>query len=365
MSARTSGQVRVVGTGLLGTSIGLGLAARCRRRPHRRVARRRSRLAIDYGAGRSGVRGRPARARRRGGAAGPDGRGRRRRAGRVAVGARHRCGEREERAPAPAARRGPAPTSSGTSARIRWPAASAAARSPPAPTSSSAAPGSSRRTRRARTEQAAVLEALALDLGATPVRMPRGAPRRRRRARLARPAARRQPARRAARRRARRTRPTSPGRACATPPASPPATRRSGCRSSARTRTASCRVLSDLRDDLDAVLERPRRSGAAGAPRAIAELLAARQRRGRSASRASTAPTSSSPPSWCIVDDTPGQLARLLGEIGELGVNLEDLRLEHSPGAPIGLAEIAGSRRRRRRRLEADLQRRADGGSAG
>ena len=41
------------------------------------------------------------------------------------------------------------------------------------------------------------------------------------------------------------------------------------------------------------------------------------------------------------VDDRPGELARLLAELGELGVNLEDLRLEHSPGAPFGLAEIA------------------------
>ena len=42
-----------------------------------------------------------------------------------------------------------------------------------------------------------------------------------------------------------------------------------------------------------------------------------------------------------MVDDRPGELARLLTEIGEIGVNLEDLRLEHSPGAQVGLAEIA------------------------
>ena len=42
-----------------------------------------------------------------------------------------------------------------------------------------------------------------------------------------------------------------------------------------------------------------------------------------------------------MVDDTPGQLARLLTEIGEIGVNLEDLRLEHSPGAQVGLAEVS------------------------
>lgn len=42
-----------------------------------------------------------------------------------------------------------------------------------------------------------------------------------------------------------------------------------------------------------------------------------------------------------MVDDTPGQLGRLLTELGEINVNMEDLRLEHSSGAQIGLAEIS------------------------
>ena len=42
-----------------------------------------------------------------------------------------------------------------------------------------------------------------------------------------------------------------------------------------------------------------------------------------------------------MVDDKPGELARLFAEVGEEGVNLEDLRLEHSPGAQVGLAEIS------------------------
>jgi prephenate dehydrogenase len=42
-----------------------------------------------------------------------------------------------------------------------------------------------------------------------------------------------------------------------------------------------------------------------------------------------------------LVPDRPGQLARLLADVGEAGVNLEDLRLEHSQGQPVGLAEIA------------------------
>ena len=42
-----------------------------------------------------------------------------------------------------------------------------------------------------------------------------------------------------------------------------------------------------------------------------------------------------------MIDDRPGQLARLFNDVGEAGANIEDLRLEHSPGAQIGLAEIS------------------------
>ncbi|WP_427132671.1 prephenate dehydrogenase [Pseudarthrobacter sp. S9] len=47
--------------------------------------------------------------------------------------------------------------------------------------------------------------------------------------------------------------------------------------------------------------------------------------------------------SWLtvLVDDTPGQIARLLTEIGEIGVNLEDLRLDHSSGQNVGMVEIS------------------------
>lgn len=42
-----------------------------------------------------------------------------------------------------------------------------------------------------------------------------------------------------------------------------------------------------------------------------------------------------------VIDDAPGALARLLVAAGEAGVNVEDLRLEHSPGQPVGLVELA------------------------
>lgn len=41
-----------------------------------------------------------------------------------------------------------------------------------------------------------------------------------------------------------------------------------------------------------------------------------------------------------MIDDSPGQLAKLLTEIGEAGINLEDLTLEHATGAAVGLPEL-------------------------
>ncbi|NLT26155.1 MAG: prephenate dehydrogenase [Microbacteriaceae bacterium] len=42
-----------------------------------------------------------------------------------------------------------------------------------------------------------------------------------------------------------------------------------------------------------------------------------------------------------MVDDRPGQLARLFNEIGAANINVEEISLEHSPGANIGLASIS------------------------
>lgn len=41
-----------------------------------------------------------------------------------------------------------------------------------------------------------------------------------------------------------------------------------------------------------------------------------------------------------MIDDKPGELARLLTEIGQAGINLEDLTLEHATGAAVGLPEL-------------------------
>lgn len=42
-----------------------------------------------------------------------------------------------------------------------------------------------------------------------------------------------------------------------------------------------------------------------------------------------------------LVPDRPGELGRLFGEVGEIGVNIEDLTIEHSPRQRVGLATLA------------------------
>lgn len=42
-----------------------------------------------------------------------------------------------------------------------------------------------------------------------------------------------------------------------------------------------------------------------------------------------------------VIGDRPGELARLLLAAGEAGVNVEDVSIEHSPGQPVGLVELA------------------------
>ena len=42
-----------------------------------------------------------------------------------------------------------------------------------------------------------------------------------------------------------------------------------------------------------------------------------------------------------MIDDKPGELARLLNEIGAAGLNIEDLKLDHATGAQVGLVELS------------------------
>lgn len=99
-------------------------------------------------------------------------------------------------------------------------------------------------------------------------------------------------------------------------------------------------ILRAFRDDLDTIVSALEKPTAAGSRRAIAESLAGGN---AGVARLPGKHGQASHFSQIVVkvDDTPGELARLLTEIGQAGVNMEDLRLEHSPGAQIGLAEIS------------------------
>lgn len=98
-------------------------------------------------------------------------------------------------------------------------------------------------------------------------------------------------------------------------------------------------VLEQLSTDLTSVISALRDPEVSGARRTIADTIAAGNtgvarlpgKHGQNRRFASIV---------VLLDDRPGQLGALFTELGEIGVNIEDLRLEHSPGANIGLAEV-------------------------
>lgn len=99
-------------------------------------------------------------------------------------------------------------------------------------------------------------------------------------------------------------------------------------------------ALDALQADLAAFTDALRDPEAPGARRTLADMLSAGNRgvaripgKHGSSERFVTLTV--------LIDDRPGQLASLLTELGDLGINMEDLRLEHSPGAQIGFVEIA------------------------
>ncbi|WP_058233970.1 prephenate dehydrogenase [Devriesea agamarum] len=98
-------------------------------------------------------------------------------------------------------------------------------------------------------------------------------------------------------------------------------------------------VLSGLRDDLNTVLDAL--EGRGQLRRSIAETIANGNRGvaripGKHGGRADAFAELT-----VIVPDRAGKLAGLLADIGDAGINLEDLRLEHSVGQDVGLAHVS------------------------
>lgn len=101
--------------------------------------------------------------------------------------------------------------------------------------------------------------------------------------------------------------------------------------------TALTALLEDVRGDVDTLLEALRD----GQTDTIAELLD----RGVAGTAAIPGkhggPVQAETSLYVAVPDHPGELARLLSDAGEIGVNIEDLRIDHDPGRPVGLVELA------------------------
>lgn len=103
---------------------------------------------------------------------------------------------------------------------------------------------------------------------------------------------------------------------------------------------AIAEVLRPLRTDLDAVLGALEAPDEPASRRVLAEVLAAGND-GVSRIPGKHGQDKRFTSLVVKIDDKPGELARLLTEIGEEGVNMEDLRLEHSPETRVGFAEIS------------------------
>lgn len=104
-------------------------------------------------------------------------------------------------------------------------------------------------------------------------------------------------------------------------------------------------VLGDLREDLDAVIAALRALAAedgepVGARAVLARAIAAgNSGRDRIPGKHGAAPTAYALVT-VLLPDRPGQLGRLFADIGAADINVEEFTLEHSPGQPVGLANI-------------------------
>ena len=104
-------------------------------------------------------------------------------------------------------------------------------------------------------------------------------------------------------------------------------------------------VLVHVRDDLAEVIGALEALGAGGDAVGAREVLARVVSHGNAGHARIPGKHGAAPTAYSVVvvlvPDRPGELARLLHDVGDAGVNLEDLHLEHGLGQPFGLAEIS------------------------
>lgn len=100
-------------------------------------------------------------------------------------------------------------------------------------------------------------------------------------------------------------------------------------------------ALHGLRADVERLIATLEAPTAPGARLDVAQLMAE-----GNAGRARIPGKHGAPPQafalvTVIVDDTPGQLAALFEQIGRAGVNVEDMRLDHASGYRVGMVDVS------------------------
>ena len=105
--------------------------------------------------------------------------------------------------------------------------------------------------------------------------------------------------------------------------------------------TANAAGVAEVVAAVAADLRRAAAALAGGDPSGLAALLDAGQDGVARIPGKHTGPATRYSTVQVVIPDQPGELARLFQAAGEAGVNIEDIRIEHSPGLPAGVAELA------------------------
>lgn len=100
-------------------------------------------------------------------------------------------------------------------------------------------------------------------------------------------------------------------------------------------------ILYGLREDVQRLIGTLEAPSAPGAQADLAQLIAEGNAGVARIPGKHGAPPRSFSVVTVIVDDRPGQIATLLNDVAAAGVNLEDLRMEHSAGHEVGMVEIS------------------------
>jgi prephenate dehydrogenase len=100
-------------------------------------------------------------------------------------------------------------------------------------------------------------------------------------------------------------------------------------------------ALKHLRRDLDSVIQSVENIGVPGSLAKLSEVLergnqGVSRLPGKHGTKATTYAIVT-----VMIDDKPGELARLFTEIGQVQINVEEFTFEHSPSSQVGLVEIS------------------------